>query len=346
MNGRIENDMKIFKIIESQLYELPSFISDWYFNLKANKQTAMTCRDYINKIKLFLSFINPNYSKVKLSDFNELIITKYFIKIQEKEENKNGNIVVTETSDSYRQAVWSCLNNFFTFLYDREMIPINYFVKSKIKRPKKKTNRNIENKKVLLTQDDFNKILHAIDTGVGSNKAKGYQHRYKNRDKAIMLIFMTTGMRKTALTEINVEDIDIDKHKLSVIDKGHIIHEYYLNDVVIDVLKKWLLDRFFLCGNESGALFVSKDRTRMTGTSIDKLVDKYAKEGLGKHISPHKLRGGFISILYQQTGDIEFVREVVGHSKITTTQNYITTNGKEKEKAAGIMNNLLNTSQF
>ena len=109
-----------------------------------------------------------------------------------------------------------------------------------------------------------------------------------------MLIFMTTGVRKTALEEINIEDIDLDNNILYVTDKGHKRHEYYLNDKTIAAIKDWINDRYYLIGNDNGALFISRDNKRMCGNSIAKLVNKYAYEALGYHISPHKLRSGLV----------------------------------------------------
>ena len=253
----------------------------------------------------------------------------------------NGKIEITETSDSYKQCVWSCLNNFFGFLEDRNMIKRNYLRVANIKRPKNKDLQRINNERKLLTQEDFSNILEAVRNGAGSNKARGYQEKFKNRDLSILLVFMTTGMRKTALEEINIDDIDIERHMISIIDKGHIVHEYYLNEMVCDALNNWLYDRSLIVDENEKALFISKEKRRMCGNSITKLVDKYAREGLGYHISPHKLRSGLVSIMYEQTGDAEFCRRMIGHKNISTTQRYIVTNNKEKEKASEIMNNLL-----
>ena len=335
MNGRVEIDTKIFKSIEDDLINYPEFIISWYYFLKANEVSAMSCRDYMNKMRKFLYSINENISDVTINDLDVNCITKYFITIK---YNDNG----TETSYSYRQGVWSCLNNFFTFLYDRNYTKSNYLKDSGIKRTKGKDLERINNERVLLTKEDFNKIMQAVENGAGSNKAKGYQKAYKNRDKSIMLIFMTTGLRKTALEEINVTDLDLDNNTLTTIDKGHKVQNYYLNEYTVDVLRRWLIDRYFILGeHDNGALFISKEKKRMCGNSIVKLVDKYAKEALGYHISPHKLRSGFSSIMYEVTGDSEFVRRAVGHSNVETTQRYIVTHNKEREEAANIIGNIL-----
>ena len=335
MNGRVENDMKIFHETENKLIKCPRFVITWYYYLKANNKTAMSCRDYVWKLIGFLKFINEDISIIEPSDFNEDIIVEYFLKIKNKED-------FSETSISYRQGVWSCLHNFFNFMYKRKLISENYFELSGVERPKGNNIEEINKKRKYLTKEDFKKILQAVEDGAGTNKAKGYQKRFKNRDKSIMLIFMTTGIRKTALREINVEDIDLEKKTLVIIDKGHKTFTYYLNDDVVSAIQSWLIDRFFVLGKkQGGALFISKEKQRMCNNSIDKLVEKYATEGLGYHISPHKLRSGFASIMYEETKDIEFVRRVIGHSKIETTQRYIVTDNTEREKASTIMSHLL-----
>lgn len=336
MNGRVEKDMMIFRKIENALVNYPDYVISWYYYLKANDQSAMTCRDYINKLTSFLEFINKDIKNIKLTDFNVDTITLYFLKVKIKEDG-------TETSKSYRQCIWSCLNNFFKFLYNRNMIPQNYFELSGIKRTKGNDLEKINKNRIMLKQDDFKKILAVIDTGVGSNKAKGYQRRYRNRDKAIFLIFMTTGIRKTALEEINVRDIDFEKHTLDVIEKQHKSFTYYLSDEVLEVIDDWLIDRFFLLGEkDDGALFISKENKRMSGNSIAKLVDKYSSAALGYHISPHKLRSGFASILYEKKHDVEYVRRAMNHSQITTTQRYIVTKNNEQEEAANIISEIFN----
>ena len=79
----------------------------------------------------------------------------------------------------------------------------------------------------------------------------------------------------------------------------------------------------------------------MSASTIKYLVYKYTERALGKALSPHKLRAGYCSILYNQTHDIEFVRRAVGHANVATTQRYIVTNGSEKKKVAEIMGSLL-----
>ena len=79
----------------------------------------------------------------------------------------------------------------------------------------------------------------------------------------------------------------------------------------------------------------------MCANSVAAIVKKYTAVALEKGISPHKIRAGFCSILYEQTGDIEFVRDAVGHASVTTTQRYVVKDDTARLKAASIMNDLI-----
>lgn len=342
MNGRLENDLRIYRKIEVSLKDYPRFIIDWYFFLKANKRTAATCRDYMTKIINFLSFINEDIKSVTPEDITDQIVIQYFIKTQTKVIVKDGKEITEYTSDSYQQCIWSCLNSLFTYLENENKIERNFIEKLKIQRPKNKDLARINRHRILLTEEDFKAIMKSVENGAGSNKAKGYQKRYINRDKCMLNIFMTTGVRKSALASINLEDIDFDKKILMVIDKGSIIHEYNLSDTTIQLIKAWLRDRNEIMEElHCDALFVSKELQRISVKSIDKIVKKYSSDALGYSISPHKLRAGFISIIQSKTHDIEFTRRVAGHANVSTTQRYIVTDNTERKQASAMMENLL-----
>lgn len=334
MQGRLETEIKKETVLLKKIQNMPEYLQEWYYNLKASQKTITTCRDYINKIEKFLTFINPSIKEIDPQNISLKDIQRYFILIQKREVNGQQ----TYTSDSYQQTVWCCLNNFFGFLYNTNKISKNYM--TMIAKPKNKDLERINENRILLTKYDFNHILESVEEGAGSDKARVCQKRLKNRDRAILLLFMTTGMRETALSEINIEDIDFINNTLKVIDKGNKFHVYNLSEKTINSLDLWLQDREKWKTN-SDALFIAENGNRIGSSTLAKLVDKYCQDALGYHISPHKLRAGFCSILYQETGNAEFVRRAVGHSNIATTQRYIVTDNNERAKASELINNLL-----
>ena len=144
-----------------------------------------------------------------------------------------------------------------------------------------------------------------------------------------------TGMRETALTEINMNDIDFINGTVKIIDKRHKTHVYKMNRAIRESLEDWIADREEkLAGQKIDALFISNQKKRVSVSCVVQIVKKYSLEGLGYSISPHKLRAAFCTILYNDTKDVEFVRRAVGHTCIETTLRYIADDDSARSEAA------------
>lgn len=331
MNGRVSLNNKIAKEIEDKLNNYPDFLCDFYYGLRASNKQITSCREYLNKAINFLESIDSDVNNINPENITRQNVNKYMIGIQTKTDNK-GNI--KETSDSYQLSVWYALRSFFDYLKRNEYIKENYMLN--IDKPKNRDLARINSKRLLLTERDFVKILNSVESGVGDYIAKSRQ--IKERDMAIMVLLMTTGMRRTALTTINIDDIDFDTQTLKVIDKGNKFQEYYLSDEVIYIIQKWIDKRSTLPTiKDENALFISRQGNRCSGHTIFYLVEKYCEDALGYKVSPHKIRAGFCSQMYEATGDIEKVRRMVGHSDVSTTQRYIVTENKERIESAQLM---------
>jgi len=333
MNGRLEHDKKIQDRINKKLDKLPQCVKDWYYNLRASDLSVTSCDMYINKIKLFLQFYSSNIKNIDLTSIKQETVDQYFISIKTKE--KDGDVL--RTSDSHQQVTWCALNSFFNFLVNRGYIKKNFM--EQINKPKNRDLDRINKERKLLTAKDFKKIMEAVE--------KDWIDR--DRNTLVMALFMETGMRLSALISINNKDIDMEKRIIRIIDKGDKIHEYYITDTLKEYIEEY--DHFksrdrMLRGYDyydEDALFIDKKGQRITRKTVCNIVYKYSEKALGYAISPHKLRAGFCSILYDKTHDAEFVRRAVGHMNLATTQRYIVTDGKEKEKAANIIGNILSS---
>ena len=330
MNGRTEHRIKVERNINNILVELPDYVTSYYYNISSGLEPK-TCAEYIRKIRKFLEFINADPKAVDVRTLTNTDVARYLHSIEIKTDRHGKQ---TETSFSYRNMVYSILKSFFDYLVANRMIDHDPMVT--IKRSK-----NADNiKRVYLTQDDFNKILMAVDEGAGSRRAIVRQRDWQSRDKAIFTMFMMTGMRETALTEINVQDVNLIERTIIVIDKRHMEHVYIIGSKLLTALKSWMFDRSCLM-LKTDALFVSNEKKRISVSSVVNIVAKYTQEALGYSISPHKIRAAFCTILYNQTGDIEFVREAVGHRNISTTQRYIVKNSSARQKSIAIMDSLI-----
>ena len=324
MTGREKYSNLINQRIENKLENLPDYISEWYYNLIASGMSARTCNEYINKVCLFLDYCKT----FNLSEITQTMVDKYFISIKTK-TSSNGEPVVT--SDSYQQTTWCALNKFFTFLVNREYMVKNYV--AQIVKPKNKDLQRINEHRIYLTKKDFKKIIQA------ARECRVFKNRLRN--ETIVTLLMATGMRIAALSEINIEDIDLNEKTLSVVDKGDKRHRYFLSNSVIELLISYLEERRMYALIKEHGLFISKSTgERMSIDSITDVVERCTENALGTRLSPHKLRAGFCSILYNETHDIEFVRRAVGHSDVKTTQRYISVDDKDKRKASEIMGSI------
>ena len=328
MNGREEHELQFQKIIVNKLLSLPTYVTEWYNNLLASGMSIRTCSTYIYGINDFLTFVNSvNQKDILPQELTPAILDQYFISLKTIRDEK-GN--TRRASDSRSTTMWYLLKNFFEFMTNREYIEKNYI--NNITRPKNKDLERINEHRVLLSKDDFTKIMNAVSNNRGTNR---------RRDALIMALLMTTGMRESALIEIDLQNIDIETQKLYVIDKGEKRHEYNLSDNVMMLLHHYLVQRSSVDPDDVlKPLFINKQGKRISVTTVVTTVGKYTKQALGRKLSPHKLRAGFCSILYEESHDIEFVRRAVGHSSSATTQRYIVTRNAEKEKASQIMDSI------
>ena len=326
MQGRIEIEDKIELGIQEKLEKYPEFVSEWYYTLRARGNTVKSCRNYINKLEHFVSTMRYDLTDFDVDDITQNDLTRYFTMIQYKDDGKGNKV---KTSGSYLNSVWFALNNFFEYQHELGHIDKNYM--KTVKPAKNKSNIVARKGNVLLTANDFKKMLCNIP-GTTSTIVK--------RNKAILLIYMTTGMRRDALCQINSNDLNWETRELRIVDKGEKVHAYPLSEEVSDAIYEWLEVRDSL-NKGSDALFVTYQGHRMTGNSVSKMIEECSKKALGYSISPHKLRSGLCSILYQETKDIEFVRRTIGHSSIATTQKYIKTEGNERQIASDIMAKLI-----
>jgi len=147
------------------------------------------------------------------------------------------------------------------------------------------------------------------------------------RDKAIISILFSTGMRVSELVALNLSDIGFDRGEITVLGKGKKLRVVFLSKEALTDLTNYLAERGTDQASAHNAkdipLFLSKKGGRLTVRSIERLVKKYAtRAGIAKKVSPHTLRHSFATDLLIAGADIRSVQSMLGHSSITTTQQY------------------------
>jgi len=145
------------------------------------------------------------------------------------------------------------------------------------------------------------------------------------RDKAILELFFSTGLRVSELTSIN-RDIDLSRDEYSIRGKGEKIRVVFLSPEAKSAIKKYLDKR----GDIDEALFIQMGKAsknakelRLTPRSIERLVKRYAiKAGITRKVTPHVLRHSFATDLLENGADLRSVQALLGHANIATTQVY------------------------
>ncbi len=149
----------------------------------------------------------------------------------------------------------------------------------------------------------------------------------QKRDKAILELFFSTGLRVSELTHLKRENVNLKKEEFSVRGKGRKPRIVFLSPRAKKYLGDYLHDRRdmgeYLFARHDKAAGKSKDDTPLSSRSVERLVEKYARaSGITKKVTPHILRHSFATDLLGNGADIRSVQELLGHSSITTTQIY------------------------
>lgn len=169
-----------------------------------------------------------------------------------------------------------------------------------------------------LSLDDSKKLLEAVNN---------VDDRNKERDYAIITLFLNCGMRLSELVGINFKDINFNDKKLNVIGKGNKERTIYLNDACMDAINKYISIRPHdnVKYDSKDALFLSERRERISNRTVQYIVKQELKKaGLDTtKYSVHKLRHTAATLMYRYGNvDIRALQELLGHESISTTEIY------------------------
>jgi len=165
----------------------------------------------------------------------------------------------------------------------------------------------------LITEDELSRLLSAP----AGNDEKTL------RDKAILEMLFSTGLRVSELCSLNIDSINLKRDEFTVRGKGEKVRLVFLSPTAKDVLTLYLQKR----KDMNSALFVSVAKNnfgdRLTSRSVERIVKHYAiKAGISRNVTPHTIRHSFATDLLQNGADIRSVQIMLGHSSVATTQIY------------------------
>lgn len=334
MSGRLENDKKVEDKIKEIICGQPRIIKE--YSNSFNNKTSSTKKSYIRHAISFINYLHKeyNFDVTNVNDIKSLNyshISSYMNYI--KTHNPDGTYCDKEAGSC--AAEFYAIKHFCKYLFLCRYLDHNPCENVEVPKDKK------QHKITSLTPEEINIIKRNIDNGVGSDKAKAYQDIWKSRDLCIVMLGISTGLRVSAISNIDIKDINFKEKTLYTIEKGNFERTIYLSDKLIEIINDWLKDREKLLGdNHNDALFISTRRTRIGLTTIRTLLKKYTYN-IQKHITPHKLRSTTATNLYDKTGDIYLVADVLGHHNIQNTKRYAKVSDKKRMYAATELSKLI-----
>ena len=284
-----------------------------------------TRMNYVGRIVTFLNAMNKEIKDIDFADYVDYLNT-----YQDK-------------TSSYRIQIYTALKRFSEYLCYAKIIDTDYM--ENVKRPKDSESMETKQRreKSFLSEKELEKFLLNVTCGVGVKESPTHK-TVQTRDHALVMILLGTGLRCSAVSKLDINDVDFESGKIQVTEKRGKIRTCFLSEDIISILKIWLEERNnFVTKETDNALFLSSKGNRLTDKNINKIIAKYG-DGIkkGVHLSPHKLRATYGTMIYKKTGDIYLTKNCMGHSDISTTMLYV--RGQEEQaqkKAAEVMASVL-----
>ncbi len=331
-----QNRQNIMKM-RAVLSTLPSFCSTYFRGIE-EYTSARTRLAYAYDIRLFFEFLherNALCAKMDIKDYPlDLLDEITRLDIEEYLEymtlyEKDGREITNDERGKERKL--AALRSFYNYFYRSEMIKNN--PAALVHMPKRHAKEIIR-----LEPNEVAILLDQVEDGTKlTNKELEYHKKTKVRDVALMTLLLGTGIRVSECVGLDLNDVNFDVGGIKVRRKGGYEAIVYFGSEVETALLDYLEQREHMIPAEGheNALFLSLQNRRMAVRSVENLVKKYASRVTTiKKITPHKLRSTYGTTLYQETGDIYLVADVLGHKDVNTTRRHYAAQADERRRSA------------
>ena len=267
---------------------IKEFIEYLIIEKKLSNNTIMS---YTNDLKLYNEYIKKQFNNISKED-----IIKFIAYLNKK---KLSSKTINHTIGTVKN-----FHNYISLKYNLKNVSLN------IKRLK--MNKDLPK---TLTIDEIN-ILLDIDC----------KNCFDYRNKAMLELMYSAGLRVSELLELNVNDIDLNDNVVKVFGKGSKERIVPIGDYATIALRKYINEnriRLIKKGIITDKLFLNNHGREMSRSGFFKLIKKMAIEkGIKKEISPHTIRHSFATHLLEGGADIRSIQELLGHENMSTTQIY------------------------
>lgn len=300
----------------------PEFVNSFLdYSITILNKSPNSVKEYNYDLNMFLKFMKIHFKLTNETDFKNITIKDF--SIDDLKKIKSNDILAflsylalnNQSKAATRARKISTIRIFFSYLSQKaKIIEIN---------PAQNIDTPKQEKRLpkYLSLDDSRKLL---------NVTMDMNDENKERDYAIITIFLNCGLRLSELVGINIRDIDFSEMKLTVIGKGNKERTIYLNKACINAINNYLKVRPIEGVKQDNkrsneALFLSKRRERISNRTVQYIVEReLQKAGLDtRKYSTHKLRHTAATLMYQYGNvDIRALQELLGHESISTTEIY------------------------
>ncbi|WP_305768368.1 tyrosine-type recombinase/integrase [Candidatus Epulonipiscium viviparus] len=331
--------------INDILDEMPDFVYDFMRGIE-HTTSSSTRLGYLYDLRIFLDFViksnlimgKINRIEITILDIQKLSprnIEKFIVYLNSYEKiDIEGNKNIYKNSNRGKARKLSALKTMFKYFYKRGIINNNPV--GVIEMPKR-----YEKTIIKLDADEIEDLIFVVESGEQLSPAqKRYHTKTKIRDVAIICLLLGTGIRVSECVGLNINDVDFKYNGIKITRKGGNESIIYFSKEVEQGLKNYYEIRKEKSSKDlDEPLFLSLQNRRISTRMVEVLVKKYA--GLItklKTITPHRLRATYGTRLYEETGDIYLVADILGHKDVNTTKKYyVNMDDKRRKNAANIV---------
>lgn len=322
------------------LETLPSFCKAFFRGME-EYTSARTRLAYAYDIRLFFEYLHDNKvvcEGLEITDYPLSVLDD--VKRGDIEEylqymslyQKDGRDISNEERGKARKL--ASLRSFYNYYFQNEMIKTNPAALVPLPKQHEKEIIRLEPNEVAI-------LLDQVEDGTKLTKKElEYHKKTKLRDVALLTLLLGTGIRVSECVGLDITDVDFDVNGIKIRRKGGYEAVIYFGSEVETALLDYLEERNHIIpaqGHEN-ALFLSLQNRRMAVRSVENLVKKYSSRVTTlKKITPHKLRSTYGTALYQESGDIYLVADVLGHKDVNTTRKHYAAQADERRRKAANM---------
>lgn len=286
-------------------------IPDYLESLEIEKgRSIKTTSNYQRYLERFVELTSEDSAdgSIKASEITPEVLRKYRLRLNRFDDNQNKERLSALTQSYHLIA----LRGFLKYLAKREIKSLDPALVDLPRAARKQVS--------FLHYDEIEAMLEEIPEDTESGK----------RDRAIIELLFSGGLRVSELCNLNRDNINLDKKEFMVRGKGRKDRPIFIDDSAAERIQDYLdtrtdsLPALFLNNSQNLQMpSTNGDYRRLTPRSVERIVNHYTRAaGITKHVTPHTLRHSFATDLLMNGADIRSVQSLLGHANISTTQIY------------------------